>query len=158
MRSLYKVDSGADIALTAATAKSVLGIRAGSAFALDLAMWGVSFNASGSTAPTAEPVLCELCYCTFATNNTPGTNNTSETPIQLAGRATAHGMTAMSNWTAEPTVLTVLDEYKCHPQQGFKEFMSLGQEFDTALNEGFVIRLTAAAAVSCRPTLRVYRN
>lgn len=160
MRALYKVDSGADIALTAATARSVLGLRAGSAFGLDLAMWGVSFDATGSAAPTNEPILCELCYCTFATNATPGTNNTSETPIQLAGRALTHGMTAMSAWTAgnEPTALTVLDEYLCHGQTGFKEFMGLGQEFDTDLNHGFVIRLTAPAAVNARPTLRAYRN
>jgi hypothetical protein len=158
MRALYKVDSGADIALTAATAKSVLGIRAGSAFGLDLAMWGMSFDASGSSAPTNEPILCELCYCTFATNGTAGTNNTSETPIQLAGRVMTHGMSGYSAWTSEPTALTVLDEYLCHGQQGFKEFMGLGQEFDTALNEGFVIRVTAPNAVNCRPTLRVYRN
>ena len=158
MRAMYKVDSGADVALAAATAKSVLGIRAGASFGLDLAMWALSFDASGSAAPTNEPILCELCYCTFATNATPGTNNTSETPIQLTGRALTHGMTAMSAWTAEPTALTVLDEYLCHGQQGFKEFMGLGQEFDTALNEGFVIRVTSPAVVNCRPTLRVYRN
>lgn len=159
MRALYKVDSGADVALTAATARSVLGIRGGSAFGLDLAMWSVSFDASGSSAPTNEPVLCELCYCTFATN-APGTNSTTETPLQLAGRVMTHGMTAASAWTAgnEPTVLSVLDEYLCHAQTGFKEFMGLGQEFDTALNEGFVIRVTSPAAVNCRPTLRVYRN
>ena len=160
MRALYKVDSGADVGLVAATAKSVLGIRAGATFGLDLAMWGVSFDASGATAPTNEPVLAELCYCTFATNATPGTNNTTETPVQLGGRVMAHGMTAMSAWTAgnEPTALTVLDEFLCHGQQGFKEFMGLGQEFDTDLNHGFVIRLTSPAVVNARPTLRVYRN
>jgi hypothetical protein len=156
MRALYKVDVGADVTVT--TAKSVLGIRAGSAFGLDLAMWAVSARASGSSAPTYEPILCELCYCTFATNSTPGTNNTSETPVQLAGRAMTHGMTAMSNWTAEPTVLSVLDEQALHPQQGFKEFMGLGQEFDTDLNHGFVIRVTSANSITLRATLRVYRN
>jgi hypothetical protein len=160
MRALYKADVGADVALTAATARSVLGIRAGATFGLDLAMWAVEGRASGSSAPTFEPMLCELCYCTFATNATPGTNNTSETPVQLAGRVMAHGMTAMSAWTAgnEPTVLTVLDEYPLHPQQGMKEFMGLGQEFDTDLNHGFVIRVTSANALSVRATLRVYRN
>lgn len=160
MRAMYGVAAGADVALVAATAKSVLGIRAGSTFGLDLAMWSIAFDASGSTAPTNEPILVELCYCTFATNATPGTNNTTETPIQLSGRVTASGMTAMSAWTAgnEPTVLSVLDEFLCHGQQGFKEFMGLGQEFDTDLNHGFVIRATSPAAVNCRPGLRVYRN
>jgi hypothetical protein len=157
MRAMYGVAAGADVALAAATAKSVLGIRAGSTFGLDLAMWSIAFDASGSTAPTNEPILVELCRATFA-SNAPGTNSTSETPEQLSGRVTAHGMTAASNWTTEPTVLSVLDEFLCHGQQGFKEFMGLGQEFDTDLNHGFVIRVTSPAVVNCRPSLRVYRN
>jgi hypothetical protein len=155
---MYGVAAGADVALVAATAKSVLGIRAGATFGLDLAMWSIAFDASGASAPTNEPILVELCRCTFATNSTPGTNNTTETPEQLMGRVMAHGMTAMSAWTAEPTVLTVLDEFLIHGQQGVKEFSGLGQEFDTDLNHGFVLRVTSPAVVNCRPALRVYRN
>jgi hypothetical protein len=150
---IYQVGAGADVTLAAATVKSVLGIRAGAAFGIQLKAWGVSFD--GVTA-AAEPVLVELCYATFATNP-PATNSTTETPVQASGRVLTHGMTAASNWTSEPTVLTVLDELRVHPQTGYKELVPLGDEPDTALNQGFVLRCTAAAGVDVRPMLRVSR-
>ena len=157
MRAQYSVLSTADVALTATVAKSVLGVRAGASFGLDLLMASVAFDQSGASAPTNEPILVELCYATFATNP-PGTNSTSRTPAQLAGRVMAHGCTAASNWTAEPTALTVLDEFLIHPQQGIKEPLALGQEWDTALNEGFVMRITAPNAVNARAGFRFARN
>lgn len=153
---IYTVAAGADVALVATTAKSVLGARAGASFALLLKQISIAFDQSGSSAPTNEPVLIELCYATFATN-APGTNSTSETPLQMSGRVLTHGTTCASNWTAEPTVLSVLDEFLCHPQSGFKEVMPLSDEYDTALNEGFVIRCTAPNAVNCRPGMKFSR-
>lgn len=157
MRAVYAVGVGADVALAAATAKSVLGVRAASTFALDLLLASISFDASGANAPTNEPILVELCTATFATN-APGTNSTSETPVQWAGRVMAHGCTAASNWTAEPTVLAVLDEFLIHGQQGLKETFALGQEPDCDLNNGFVLRVTSPAVVNCRPMFRFARN
>jgi hypothetical protein len=156
-RSIYVVQAGADVALVAATPKSVLGCRGGAAFALELLQLSVAFDQSGASAPTNEPILVELCYATFATN-APGTNSTSETPLQWSGRVTTHGTTNASNWTTEPTVLTVLDEFLVHPQAGFKEYLPLGDMPDTALNEGFAMRITAPNAVNCRPGFRFARN
>lgn len=144
----YSVVVGADVTLTAATAKSVLGIKSGAAFGLDLYKIGISFDGVSST---AVPVLVELCYCTWATNS-PGTNSTSETPAQGYGRVLAHGITAASNWTTEPTVLSVLDEWKLHPQMGMKEWIPLDHTLDCAFGEGFVIRCTADAGVDARPS------
>lgn len=157
MRSIYSVTVGADVALSAATAKTVLGWRAGSAFGLELMMASVAFDGNGSSAPTNEPILVELGTCTFGAN-APGTNSTSETPTQWGGRVLTHGTTAGSNWTAEPTTITVIDEFLVHGQSGLKEFFPLGQEPDTALNEGFVLRITSPAAVNCRPAFRGARN
>lgn len=153
-RAVYRAHAGADVALVAATAKSVLGIRGGTAFALVLRRVAVYFD--GIAAGT-EPVLVEWCYATFATN-APGTSSTTETPVQTGGRVLAHGMTAASNWTAEPTVLTVLEEELVHPQMGKAEWLPPGDEFDTALNEGFVIRCTAPNAVNVRPSITVERG
>lgn len=155
---MYALTVGADVTLSAATPKSVLGIRAGASFGLDLLMASIAFDASGAAAPTNEPVLIELCTCTFATNSTPGTNNTTETPVQWCGRLMTHGCTAMSDWSAEPTVLTVIDEFLIHNQQGIKEPLPLGGEPDCALNEGFVLRVTAPVGVNCRPAFRFARN
>lgn len=150
MKAGYTVGAGADVALSAGVAKSVLGVKANAAFGLDLYKVSVTFN---GVLATAVPVLVELCYATFATNS-PGTNSTSETPAQTYGRVIAHGVTAGSNWTTEPTSLaTVLDEFLIHPQTGVKEYLPLGNTYDCALSEGFVIRCTAAAAVSVRSGL-----
>jgi hypothetical protein len=47
-------------------------------------------------------------------------------------------------------VLTVVDEFLVHPQSGWREFKPQGQTYDSALGEGYVIRLTAPATVNAR--------
>lgn len=140
----YSVTTGASSALTASATRTVLGVRANAAFGVDLTKWGVGFD--GSAAATGIGV--ELCYATFATNP-PGTNSTSETPIQLYGRVLTHGFTAASHWTAEPTVVTVIDEKFISPGGGWFEWaIPLGQTPDSAFSEGFAIRLTTASGVT----------
>jgi len=156
-QAIYTVGAGADVALAAATAKSVLGVRAGASFGLQLTQAGIAFDASGASAPTNEPVLIELCIATFA-SNAPGTASTTETVQQWSGRAMASGCTAASDWSSEPTVLTVIDEFLIHSQQGIKEPYSLGLEPDCDLNNGFVLRVTAPDVVRCRPSFRFARN
>lgn len=146
----YSVVTTADVALTAATAKSIIGVLSGASFGVDLIGVRVAFDGvSGS----AEPVTVEVCYCTFATNP-PGTNSTTRTPAQGYGRVLAHGVTAASNWTTEPTVITVLDEFLIHPQSGAWVDLPLGTSYDSDLSDGFVIRCTAPAAVNARATLK----
>lgn len=156
----YSVGVGADISLAANTTQSILGIRAGASFGLKLKKVSLGSRGSGSSIPTAVPLLVEVCSCTFATNGTAGTNNTSETVIQTYGRVLASGMTAMSAWTAEPTVLTILDEYSLHPQQLMKEGLPFSEEFDCDLNNGFVMRVTNPTGnptVTMRPMFHVER-
>jgi hypothetical protein len=145
----YSVGVGADVALVAATAKTILGIKSGAAFGLDLKKASISFDGKVST---NEPVVVELCYCTWATNG-PGTNSTTETPIQWYGRVLAHGITAASAWSAEPTVISVLDEFLIHPQTGVMIPIPLGDTPDCALGEGFALRCTAPDAVNARAGL-----
>lgn len=152
-KSGYSVSTEGEVALTAATPKSVIGVRAGSAVGLDLKAFHVDFD--GVTA-SHEPVLCELCYATFATN-APGTNSTGANERQLYGRVIAADFTGGFNWTTEPTVLTVLDmPFALDPNKGFYTFeWSLGETPDSANNEGWVLRMTAVSSVSVRAALRV---
>lgn len=155
----YAVGVGADASLAAATTKSLLGVRAGASFGIKLKKISMGSRGSGSTIPTAIPLLIEICYCTFATNP-PGTNSASETPAQTYGRTIAHGMTAASEWSTEPTVLTVLDEYSLHPQQMMKEGLPFGEEFDADVSNGFVMRVTNPTGnptVPLRPMFHVER-
>lgn len=149
----YAVVSAGAVALSAATAKSVMGIRANAAFGIDLTYVEVGF--AGVTA-TDVPVLVELCYCTYATNGTAGTNNTTlaSSIFQQYGRTLTSGVTAMKNWTSEPTVLTPIDEMLLTPNGGLVKWsFPLGMTPDSGLSEGFVIRCNAPQAQNVRATM-----
>lgn len=148
MKCGYSVPTTAAVALAAATAKSILGVRGNAAFGIDLKKLRVGFD--GVTA-SAVPVLVELCYATFATNP-PGTNSTSRTPAQSYGRQVAHGVTAASAWSAEPTALTVVEEYLLTPNGGLV-LEDFPEGYDSAVSEGYLIRCTAPAVVNVRGTL-----
>jgi len=151
---IYDVVAGGTVALTAATAKSVLGVKAHANSGLLVTGFRVSFD--GVTA-SAVPVYCELCYATWATNG-PGTNSTSVTPVQRSGRVLTAGFTAAKTWTTEPTALTLIRGWDITPNGGLIVFeYPLGTEPDSALAEGFVLRLTAPANVNCVPDMSVQR-
>ena len=141
----YSIATGTTVGLSAATAKSVIGVAAASSFGVDLTGFSVAFD---GTSASAVPVLVELCYATFATN-APGTNSTSLTVRQAYGRVITAGFAGARNWIAEPTVLTAIGNWTLTPNGGLviRNF-PLGQTPDSAVSEGFVIRCTAPATVN----------
>lgn len=150
-RAIYSAAAAAVVALTAATAKSVIGVAATANFGVDLLGFELGFDGATST---AIPPQIEICQATFATNG-PGTNSTSITPVQESGRAITAGFTAAANWTTEPTVLTVMRATSLPAYQG-SIWVDLAKDNttpDNAVSAGFVIRITAPAAVNVRPTL-----
>lgn len=146
----YTTSTEGAVALSAATAKSILGVAAPAQFGVDLKKFRLAFD--GTTA-SAVPVLVELCRATFA-SNAPATNSTSTTVDQVYGRAITAGFTAAKSWSAEPTVLTPIDEWLLTPNGGavFYDF-PLGDTPDCDVSNGFVIRCNAPAAVNVRGTL-----
>lgn len=146
----YTASTEGTVALSAATAKSVLGVTGPSQFGVDLKRFRIGFD--GVTA-SAVPVLIELCVATFATN-APGTNSTSATVDQVYGRSITAGFTAAKNWTTEPTVLTPFEEFTLTPNGGVILYDYPDKESpDTAVSNGFVIRCTAPASVNVRGTI-----
>jgi hypothetical protein len=153
----YSILTGAEVSLSAATTKTVLGVKSHANFGLDLTMVGIHALASGTSAPGFEPILVELIYCTWATNS-PGTNSTSVTPIQEYGRSIAVGFTAARSWSSEPTAVTsIIDEFMVHPQTGWQVWRPFGATPDCAVSEGFVLRCNSDNAVSIRAMMRVER-
>lgn len=151
---LYECSTEGAVALSAATAKSIIGVKAHANSGLLLSFLEVGFD--GVTA-SAVPVLVELGYCTFGANS-PGTNSTSTTPRQKNGRVLTAGFTSGKTWTTEPTTITVLRDWILTPNGGLVIYdIPLGKELDTALAEGFVIRCNAPATVNVRATLEVSR-
>lgn len=151
----YQISTGAAVALSAATAKSILCVLAPAQFGVDLTKLRVGFD--GVTA-SAVPVLVELCYSTAASNSTPGTNNTTGTVNQIYGRSITNGFTGFYNSTTEPTVLTPVDRWTLTPNGGLVIYdFPLGTSPDTAVSHGFVIRCTAPAAVNVNASLQFER-
>lgn len=150
----YVADTGSSaISLSASTAKTCLMIQAPSTASGMLVEWGVFFNGTNSA---NEPVLVEMVKSSEATNSTPGTNNTSVTPVQVRGASNTSGsglaalFTAFANSTSEPTVLTVLKRFWVPPTSGQLVQLPLGREAEVIPSTGLGLRLTAPNAVSAR--------
>ncbi|MEU1880853.1 hypothetical protein ABZ470_26400 [Streptosporangium sp. NPDC020072] len=160
-KSGYSALTPAPVALTANTARSVLGVLAPASlgFGLDLkklrvGLYGVS--ASG------VPGDVELCAATFTTNP-PATGTmayaTTVTPQQLYGRIIAPGFLAAAAWSSEPTVLTVIDTFPLSPNGGLALYdIPLGDTPDCAPAAGFVLRAKFAAAVTISAGLWLERT
>lgn len=150
----YSCTTEGAVALSAATAKTILGVKAHANSGLQLKGFMVAFDGVTSS---AVPVLVEVCYCTFGANS-PGTNSTGTAENQVYGRVLTAGFTGGRNWTTEPTTITVLKEFLLAPDKGIIAFQfPLGQEPDTALGEGLCIRCNAPAAVNVRASMDVER-
>ena len=157
-KAQYHVATQANVALVAATAKTVLMVISPAQFGVDLKKFKVSFD--GITA-SSVPALVELVTSTNATNSTPGTNNTNENGsiIQLSGRSITTGFTAFSASTSEPTVLTIVDRFLLTPNGGtlFYDY-PLGDTPDTAVSTGIGLRITAPAGVNARASMTFERT
>lgn len=148
----YSLSTLAAVALSAATAKSILTVIAPAQFGIDLTKIRLGFD--GVTA-SAVPVLVEMCDNTLATNSTVGTGNTTAgTPIQNYGRTITAGFTGFYNSTSEPTVLTAFDRWTLTPNGGLVIYdWPLGSTHDTPVSAGVTCRLTAPAAVNANMTM-----
>lgn len=151
----YSAQTGAAVALSAATAKTVLAVVAPAQFGVDWTGYEIGFD--GVTA-SAVPVLIELCTFTAASNSTPGTNNTTATVNQVSGRSITAGFVAFYASTSEPTVITPFDSFTITPNGGtiVRDFQAPNTP-DTAVSNGVLIRMTAPAAVNVRSTIWVER-
>jgi hypothetical protein len=135
------------VPLVAATAKSVLSVIAPAQFGVDFKK--LRFGTDGVTA-SALPILVELCRSTQAT---AGTSGTAVTVVQTYGPTITAGFTGGSNFSAEPTALTVLESWLVDPNKSTVLYdYPLGDTYDTAVSQAIVLRCTAPAAVNVRAT------
>ena len=136
----------AEIALTAATAKTVIQIVAAANHRVKILGWGVYFDGVSST---AEPVQVRLLRQTTA-----GTMS-ALTPIKWDDSiADTLLTTAQHTATAEPTAGDVLEVKEIHPQQGYEKLYPLGQEPIIGGGDRVGIECTAPAGVNVRAEVR----
>lgn len=143
-RLLFIADTEGEIALSAATAKTVLQVVAPANHRVVLKRWGVFCD---GVSPTAEPVQVRLLRQTTA-----GTMSAA-TPRKMDGYAETIQSTAQKTASAEPTAGDVLAVLEVHPQQGYAEAFPYGDEPIIAGGGRVGIECTAPAGVNVRAQL-----
>ena len=120
MAGVFAAFITSEVALAAATAKTVVQIANAANHRAKLVKWSVSFD---GTSGTAEPVVVELLRQTTAGTMSSLTaakhNNDDAESIQTTGQHTA---------TAPPTDSDVIDRQNVHPQGGLEIVFPFGQE------------------------------
>lgn len=132
----------AEIALTAATTRTVLQVLSASNIPLKVKGWGIYFD---GTSTTGEPVQVELLRQTTA-----GSGSGSVTPVARNDESGTIQATAISGPTSEPTAGNVLDMAEVHPQSGYEVIYPPGDEIEVPSGGRLGIRATAPANVNAR--------
>lgn len=131
----------AEVALSAATAKTVIQLVAATNVRVKLKEWGVFFD---GTSASAEPIQVRLLRQTTA-----GTMS-SLTPVARVPITETLQTTAQHTATAEPTAGDVLDVIECHPQGGYEKLFAPGDEIIIPGGGRVGIEITAPATVNVR--------
>ena len=142
MGSVYSQTTEGEVALAAATAKTVLALISSTGAKPRLVEWGVSFD---GVSATAEPVRVRIVRATADGTGTATTMKSWDPDNPTAGE------TGKRNYTAEPTKETqALLEYEVHPQAGIVVQYPLGREIvlDNATTSILCIECTAPAIVN----------
>lgn len=141
MADILAVTQTAEVALSAATTRTVLQLYAAANQRVKILGWGVFFDGTNTA---GEPVQVRLLRQTSA-----GTM-TSISPVPL--RACAESIQTLSyhSATGEPTASDTMDVLEIHPQQGYEVKYPMGQEIIMAGGSRIGIECTAPAGVNVR--------
>lgn len=129
------------VALTAAVAKTVVGVKAAANVCLKVLEAAVS--ADGATSSNA-PLIMDNNRSTFATN-APGVSSTALTPGKRdPGRAEVIQATAAHTWTTEPTVLTAQHSKDVGQFNGLYHYINpFSSPIIVVGGQGFALTLTS---------------
>jgi hypothetical protein len=143
MAGVIGVANTSEVALTAATARTVIQIVSAAHSPIKIKEWGVFFD---STSVSAEPVQVRLLRQSSA-----GTMS-SLTPVERTITGVTLTTTAQHTATVEPGAGNVLAVREVHPQSGYQEKFAPGDEIivggTSAARIG--IECTAPAGVNVR--------
>lgn len=129
-----------EIALSAATAKTVVQIVAPTNHRVRVKRWGVYFD---GVSVTEAPVVVQ-----FLRQTTAGTMS-SLTPVKKDDSlAETLQVTAQHTATSEPTAGDVLEQVNVHPQHFYENVYPPGDEVIVGGGDRIAIKCTAPAAVN----------
>ena len=143
-RNFGALTTSAEVALTAATAKTVLQLISPTNQILALLGFELSFDGTSST---AEPVVVQLIRQTTA-----GTM-TSRTPLKKKDRAATLQAAGQENASVEPTATDLIKTFHVHPQAGVVYPFTVDGEIEVPGGGRLGLKLTAPAGVNCLATL-----
>lgn len=145
--SVWDANTGADVALTAATAKTVIGVKAPTGAIVTLPGVHISFESVTASDATA---LIEIVR-----GAADGTGTTVTPVNRKGGHTAAASFAAKHTYTVEPASLTVAKEYQ-YPVQGSAEIiLDFGAPIESAV-AGFIgVRVTTPAGQVCRASITV---
>lgn len=147
MAGLVAIAQTAEVALSAATLKDVLRIKAAANHRVKVLGWGVSFDGISGT---EAPVQVELLR--YSTDGTYSALTPKKLDDDIAETVqTAAGHTATST---PPTPGDVLDAMEVHPQSGYEVVFPPGQEVWVRGGERLGIACTAPSAVNVRAKIK----
>ncbi len=136
----------AEIALSAATAKTVCQLRAPTNQRVKILAWGIYFDGiSNSAEPVQVRLLRQTTNGTMTTLNPVKVDDSISDSLQTSGGHTA---------TAEPTAGDLLKRIEVHPQSGYEEQCPFGQEYIVGAGDRVGIECTAPATVNCVAWIR----
>lgn len=141
MADIFALAQTAEVALVAATAKTVIQLVAPANHRVKVLGWGVFFD---GISVTAEPVQVRVLR-----QSTAGTMSVL-TPVQIRPVAETIQSTAQHTASAEPTAGDVLDAVEVHPQSGYDVKFPMGQEIVISGAGRLGIECTAPAGVNVR--------
>jgi len=150
MAARYTIETTADVALSAATAKTVLSYIAASNAPFRVIEFALSFDGISAT---AEPVTVEMCSSTQAG---AGSGSSAVTPVQIGGPTRTVQGAGARNYSGEPTTLTCLKRWLIHPQTGIAMQFPLGREPEQVVTaDAICLRVTAPAVVNCQAYMEI---
>jgi hypothetical protein len=141
MAGLICIAQTTEVALVAATAKTIIQLIAPANQRLRIKRWGVFFD---GVSATAEPVQVRLLR-----QSTAGTMS-SLTPVLLVAGSETVQTVAQHSATAEPAAGNVLDIAEVHPQSGYEVAVPFDQPIEVPGGGRIGIECTAPAVVNVR--------
>lgn len=139
----------AEVALSGATARTVIATKNAANHRYKVVGFQVSFD---GTSGTAEPVVVELLHI-----NSTGVDGTSSALTGIKRDTSlpeSVQTTGRHSYTVEPTTVVVIKRWEVHPQGGYEWVAPFGQEYQfggsaaNADSGNCGIRCTAPAAVN----------
>jgi len=138
---------GAEVALSAAVAKTVLQILAPTNQRVRILAFGIFFDGS---VPNAEPVVVKLVRQTTAGSGMATVTMVKTGPV--AGSETLQTQ-GFHTATSEPTTTDILDIFEIHPQAGVEKLFPLGREIVIAGGTRLGLVVTSPSALNCIPKI-----